>query len=86
MCRRMLLQQYSRAAPQTGSAAAGDDTRHETLGKNRLRWGREREGGMVSRFGGDDQLADADAHVRSGGEGLKCTHSLPHSIRQSVST
>lgn len=42
---------------------------------------------MVSRFGGDDQLADADAHVRSGGEGLKSTHShlLPHSVRQSVS-
>lgn len=40
---------------------------------------------MVSRFGGDDQLADADAHVRSGGEGLKSTHSLTHSHTQSVS-
>lgn len=70
--KRMLLQQYSRAAPQIGSAAADDDTRL---------WGKNGDGGESGRegveVGGDDHLRCRCARqVRRGGTEVTPTPTL----------
>lgn len=72
----MLLQQYSRAGPNSREVLQPTTTRD--LGEER-RW--ERKGGRVSRLV-VTTTCDADAHVRSGGEGLK---SLTPTLNPSVS-
>lgn len=72
----MLLQQYSRAAPNWREVLQPTTTRD--LEEER-RW--ERKGGRVSRLV-VTTTCDADAHVRSGGEGLK---SLTPTLNPSVS-
>lgn len=76
--KRMLLQQRWKTGwlPPTASAAADDDTR---LG------GKNGDGGEGGWEGVLVWTCDADAHVRSGGEGLKSLP-LPHATGQSVTT